>query len=250
METLLSFCPVCKEPLVAKTLFCPQCNLELANNFKLGPFDYLNKHDMIFLLDFLRARGNLKSLQNRLGISYPTAKKRLEQLLRSLNLTEDSDMEDMDMSSFQVTADQCASSIIRNKLIECNGKATIFTYDGTPHEIFLTKDGNAFTCEALPNIAYEFRVFDYIENLLIREGGRASKGQARGKADKVGSPKCNEHTVTGVIALEYYGKNVGDSVFDPVFILAGILEWVNIAKNGRGYIELTSSHKVRADLYV
>ena len=250
MEKLLSCCPVCKEPLVAKVLSCPQCNLELANDFKLSPFDYLYDEDMEFLVCFLRAKGNLKTLQAYLGISYPTAKKRLEQLLRALNLTENDDLEVTDMTYYQTTTSHNASSIIRNKLIESNGKATIHTYDGTPHEIFLTKDGNAFTCKALPNVPYEFKIFDYIVNLLLREGGRASKGQARGKADKVGSPKCNEHTVTGVIAMEYYGKSEGESVFDPVFILAGILEWADIAKNGRGYIELTNNYREKAGLDV
>lgn len=136
-----------------------------------------------------------------------------------------------------------ASSIIKDKLISSNGKETIYTYNGTPYDIYLTEDGVGFTCKALRGVSYEFKVFDYIVALLIREGGRAKKGYARGKHDKVGSEKCNEHTVTGVIALEYYGKSVGDSVFDPVFILAGILEWADIAKNERGYLELTATYK-------
>ena len=250
MEKILSCCPVCKEQLVVKVISCPRCNLELSNNFKLSPFDYLPDEDIDFLLCFLRAKGNLKMLQTHLGISYPTAKKRLEQLLNALNLTENENLEVADMVYYQTATNYNASSIIRNKLIESNGKAIIHTYDGTPHEIFLSKDGNAFTCKALPNVPYEFKIFDYIVNLLLREGGRASKGQARGKADKVGSPKCNEHTVTGVIAVEYYGKSEGESVFDPVFILAGILEWADIAKNGWGYLELTDNFRRKATLDV
>ena len=136
-----------------------------------------------------------------------------------------------------------ASSIIKDKLISSNGKITIHTYNGTPYDIYLTEDGTGFTCKALPGVPYEFKVFDYIVALLIREGGKAKKGYARGKHDKVGSEKCNEHTATGVIALEYYGKSIGDSVFDPVFILAGILEWADIAKNKRGYLELTTNYR-------
>ena len=50
--------------------------------------------------------------------------------------------------------------------------------------------------------------------------------------------------------MEYYGKSEGESVFDPVFILAGILEWADIAKNGRGYIELTNNYREKAGLDV
>lgn len=143
-----------------------------------------------------------------------------------------------------------ASSIIRNKLVLSNGKATIHTYNGTAYDIYLAKDGSGFTCKALPNVPYEFNVFDCIVALLIREGGKAKKGCAHGKNDKVGSERCNEHTVTGVIALDYFGKSIGDSVFDPVFILAGILEWADIAKNERGYLELTSSYRELVNFHV
>lgn len=135
-----------------------------------------------------------------------------------------------------------ASSIIRDKLISSKGKATIRTYTGIAYEIFLTEDKEGFTCEAL-RIPYELWVFDRIVDLLVREGGRARKGNAHGKQDKVGSKRCDEHTVTGVIALDYFGKSIGDSVFDPVFILAGVLEWADIAKNKRGYLELTSGYR-------
>ena len=244
MKNILSRCPSCEELLVVKSLVCPQCKLELSNDFNLSPFDYLSNDDMTFLLRFLQARGNLKTVQSTLGISYPTAKKRLEHLLVELKLAEKNNLEEVDMTQICKTANENASSIIRNKLIESGGKATIYTLDGTPHEIFLSKDGKEFTCEALPNVSYEFKIFDYIVDLIIQEGGRASKGQARGKADKVGSPKCNEHTITGVIAIKYYGKHEGDSVFDPVFILAGILEWAGIAKNKRGYVEIISNYLV------
>ena len=147
------------------------------------------------------------------------------------------------MRTVQRTPNTDASSIIKDQLISSNGKTTIHTYNGTPYDICLTEDGIGFTCKALPGIPYEFKVFDYIVALLIREGGKAKKGYARGKHDKVGSERCNKHTVTGVIALEYYGKSIGDSVFDPVFVLAGILEWADIAKNERGYLELTTNYR-------
>lgn len=152
------------------------------------------------------------------------------------------------MSTFQRTPSTGASAIIRNKLISSKGKATIYTYNGTPYDIHLTEDGAGFTCEAIP--PYELKVFDYIVDLLIREGGKAKKDCAHGKQDKVGSERCNEHTVTGVIALDYYGKSIGNSVFDPVFILAGVLEWADIAKNGRGYLELTSNYRELVNFYV
>lgn len=68
-------------------------------------------------------------------------------------------------------------------------------------------------------------------------GGKAPKGLGRGK-DKVGYGKCGEETVIYQVATQYYGKKIGESTFDPVFVLAAILEWAGIAENGRGYIKL------------
>ena len=38
------------------------------------------------------------------------------------------------------------------------------------------------------------------------------------------------------------GRTIGESVFDPVFVMAAILEWAGIAKNGRGELILTEEH--------
>lgn len=45
----------------------------------------------------------------------------------------------------------------------------------------------------------------------------------------------------GTIAL-HRGRTIGESVFDPVFVMAAILEWAGIAKNGRGELILTEEH--------
>ena len=79
---------------------------------------------------------------------------------------------------------------------------------------------------------YEYRVFDVIVELLLENGGRARKGNGRNY--KLGEPECDETTVVGAIAKYYAGKKYGDSVFDPVFVFAAVLEWAGIAHNERG----------------
>lgn len=79
---------------------------------------------------------------------------------------------------------------------------------------------------------YEYRVFDVIVELLLANGGRARKGNGRNY--KLGEPECDETTVVGTIAKKYAGKKNGESVFDPVFVFAAVLEWAGIAHNERG----------------
>ena len=40
-------------------------------------------------------------------------------------------------------------------------------------------------------------------------------------------------------------KEHGESVFDPVFVLAAVLDWADIANNERGEIVLTASYKAK-----
>lgn len=238
---LLTQCPSCGQNLVAKVLSCPDCGLEISNTFQLSPFDYLTKADTDFLMCFLRSYGSLKAVQETLGISYPTAKKQLEHIVASLGLV-DTPVEEIDMSTFQTTPGTSASTLVRNKLIESGGKATVYSYKGIPYDIYLSEDGTGLRCEALkPIYAYEFTVFDVIVELLNQEGGEAIKGQARNY--KVGSEKCNEHTIAGAIALRYFGKAYGETVLDPQFVLDAVLEWADIAKNSRGSMRLTDHYR-------
>ena len=62
----------------------------------------------------------------------------------------------------------------------------------------------------------------------------------RGAIIVSGHDKCSGDTVVGVIALEYLGKQEGDSVIDPVFVLAAVLDWAGIAANERGKIRRLS----------
>jgi len=56
-------------------------------SFPLDRFAALPPEEEAFLLVFLAARGNLKEVQERLDISYPTVRSRLDRLLQTLGLT-------------------------------------------------------------------------------------------------------------------------------------------------------------------
>lgn len=130
------------------------------------------------------------------------------------------------------------SDKIKNKLLACGGSETLPLLKGDRCHIVLNEAQDGFFCDKLNNykISYRFEVFDVIEDLLNRKNGKAVKGNGRGKQDKVGYGKCGLDTVAGYVAYNYAGKDYGDSTFDPVFVLAAILDWANLARNLRGYI--------------
>lgn len=247
MTKIFGHCPACNKKLKAQVLHCDECSLELKNDFELSPFDYLSEEHMDFLITFLRHEGNLRGVQSELDISYPFAKKKLEQVLVELGLNskrEQPEPEVIDMTDLQADPTSImASEIIKGKLKDSGGRVIVGSISGKTYEIRAANDGKSFLCNQLPiSPPYEYTVFDVIVDLLKRQGGRAKKGNGRNY--KLGEPGCEDTTVVGAIAKNYAGKNDGESVFDPVFVLVAVLEWADIAHNYRGYIELTPSYKL------
>lgn len=246
MTKMISKCPCCNSTLNITSLQCPDCGVELRNTFELSAFDCLDHEQMDFLLSFLKHRGSLKSLQEEIGISYPTAKRRLEELLIALQLVQEEDVnveqEVLDMSSILVNRNSNrASEIIKAKLMDNGGHVTVYTARGLPCKVWMNADGRSFTSDKLPiKPPYEYRVFDVIVDLLVSQGGRARKGNGRNY--KLGENNCDKTTVVGAVAL-YRGYTIGNSVFDPVFVFAAILEWAGIAHNERGELVLTCQYR-------
>lgn len=246
MAKIISKCPSCGGALNIVVLRCPDCGMELHNDFQQSPFDSLTAGQTEFLISFLRQRGNMSSLQAELGISYPTAKKKLDDLLAALKLADntsqaENDEGGVDMSGWSIPKNSSkASDIIKKMLIENGGRAIVHTARGLPREVRVAPDGMSFLCDQLPK-AFEYTVFDVIVDLLVSQGGRARKGN--GHNSKLGEPGCDETTVVGAIGYHYFKQETGSSVLDPVFILAAILEWAEIASNERGELVLTASYQ-------
>lgn len=79
-------CPVCGERLALTRLSCRSCGTEIAGDFEACEFCSLGAEDRQLLRHFLASRGNMKELERHLGVSYPTARARFDQLLSRLGL--------------------------------------------------------------------------------------------------------------------------------------------------------------------
>ena len=88
-KKIVNVCPVCGSDLIITELNCPNCGTKIQGEFEFDDFMKLDDEDKEFLIEFLRSRGNIKEVQGRLGISYPTAKSRLDRLLKNLKLYEE-----------------------------------------------------------------------------------------------------------------------------------------------------------------
>jgi hypothetical protein len=84
-----SDCPVCGDHLHVTRLGCASCGSELAGVFTSCAFCSLDDADAAMLRVFLRSRGNLREVEKHLGVSYPTARLRVNQLLDRLGLADE-----------------------------------------------------------------------------------------------------------------------------------------------------------------
>jgi len=82
-------CPVCATQLHITQLGCPNCGTGLSGEFEPCEFCGLDDADRDVLRVFLTSRGNMKDLERHLGVSYPTARARFEDLLGRLGLADD-----------------------------------------------------------------------------------------------------------------------------------------------------------------
>jgi len=81
-------CPVCSDRLQITQLGCPTCGTGLVGQFRSCEFCGLDDAQRDLLRVFLASRGNMKELERHLGVSYPTARARFEDLLRTLGLAD------------------------------------------------------------------------------------------------------------------------------------------------------------------
>jgi len=77
-------CPICRNPLVITELHCDHCDTTVKGRFTTNSLQRLNREQLEFVEIFIKCRGNIKEVERELGISYPTVRNRLEQVIESM----------------------------------------------------------------------------------------------------------------------------------------------------------------------
>lgn len=79
-----SRCPSCDGVLNPVKYVCSDCGTEVSGAFYECALCSLDGENNALLELFLLARGNLKAVQRMLGVSYPTARARIEEMFNAL----------------------------------------------------------------------------------------------------------------------------------------------------------------------
>lgn len=82
-------CMVCGGTLHVTRLKCDTCQSELSGNFSPCRFCSLDAQNLAFLEIFIKNRGSIKDIEREMGISYPTVRNNLDNLLSALGYGKD-----------------------------------------------------------------------------------------------------------------------------------------------------------------
>lgn len=137
-------CPVCGANMTVTRLHCERCASTLEGSFHLsstttggddaqhnqeirfGRLARLDTAQLEFVEAFLRCRGIIKNVEDMLGISYPTVKARLVNVLTSMGLTADDEQNDpawrrtrheilADLSAGRITTEEAHQQLMRQE---------------------------------------------------------------------------------------------------------------------------------------
>lgn len=82
-------CPACEAPLKVAKMVCDQCGTEVSGVFDLPVLTLLTEEEQRFMLEFVKASGSLKDMAKQMGVSYPTVRNYLDDLIEKLNKMEE-----------------------------------------------------------------------------------------------------------------------------------------------------------------
>lgn len=77
-------CPACESPLKVGRMFCGECGTEVCGDFELPLLARLSDKEQQFIVEFVKSSGSLKDMAKGMGVSYPTVRNVLDDLIEKL----------------------------------------------------------------------------------------------------------------------------------------------------------------------
>ena len=90
MRPIILKCPSCEGNLTVNTLRCPDCSINIDGEFALPQLLKLSRSQIDFIEVFIKNRGIIREVERELGISYPTVRARLDEVIQALGYSSKS----------------------------------------------------------------------------------------------------------------------------------------------------------------
>ena len=115
MNTLPTVCPFCSGELYVTHIYCRECDTNIEGRFIAGVFAQLKPEQIAFIENFVTrlepeqlgfvetfvlCEGKIKSMEAELGLSYPTIRNRLNEVIEALGY-EPGSLDDLDIEALE-----------------------------------------------------------------------------------------------------------------------------------------------------
>ena len=244
----LKACPVCGKDLIISKLKCTECDVEYSGSFQAFAFANLNEEEIEFIKAFLKNEGNMSKIQKESGKTYASIKNILSTINAKLKLTKEK-RGDFDMKALTQSSDSQVIKAIKDKLLACNGRATMPMLRGKDLEIWVASSGTGIENSGFPALVCEWNILEAIVNKANELGGTMYRGDSAAQnGAKIGSAELPLDTIDAFVSLEFYNAQIGGSTLRRSTYYAAILAWAGIVDNYRsagkgGYIVVKPAFK-------
>jgi hypothetical protein len=93
-KRLPNVCPSCGDALSVRQFACQNCHTTVEGTFGLPLLARLSAEQQQFALSIIKTSGNLKQLASQYGVSYPTIRNRLDELINHIEGLESAARQD------------------------------------------------------------------------------------------------------------------------------------------------------------
>jgi hypothetical protein len=108
-------CPVCEHRLTVTRLHCRNCDTTIEGHFETGRMGRLSAEQLSFVETFMRCEGKLNRMEGVLGLSYPTLRSRLSQVIQAMGFEVGPEQADTSDEQRHQILDELASGQISSE---------------------------------------------------------------------------------------------------------------------------------------
>jgi hypothetical protein len=81
-------CPSCESLLSVNRMHCKSCDTNVEGSYELPLLAQLNGEEQKFVISFLKSSGSIKEMASQMGMSYPTMRNMLDDLIEKVKTLE------------------------------------------------------------------------------------------------------------------------------------------------------------------
>ena len=88
IKNLPTTCPSCGSRVRIRSMHCADCGTTIMGDYDLPALMRLAPDELRFVVEFVKSSGSLKEMARKMGLSYPTVRNKLDDIITHLKTFE------------------------------------------------------------------------------------------------------------------------------------------------------------------